>query len=182
VDGVHASNVSQAGGISLTGGSFVLGGSNVLQGKLYPVDVDGGLLPSSVVPLTGNTNNLIWAHEGGSQGTMRWASLGLPYLVSDLINGGGPLTIDPGVTVKFDPRVSGFAGLSIASTRRFDSEWFRPTDHVRRAPSGRALGRTSLRHQLHGRFAPRLCRCKECEAGSGEHGQFSADLKFALRK
>ena len=50
---------------------------------------------------------------------MRWANLGLPYLVTNLINGGGPLTIDPGVTVKFDPTTfTGLAGLSIVSTRR----------------------------------------------------------------
>ena len=118
VDGIHASNVTTAGGVSLTGGSFVLGSKNVLQGNLYPVDVEGGLLPSSVVPLTGNTNNMIWAHAGGSQGVMRWANLGLPYLVTGLLNGGGPLTIDPGVTVKFDPTITGLAGLSIVSTRR----------------------------------------------------------------
>ena len=118
VDGIHASNVTTAGGISLTGGSFVLGSKNVLQGNLYPVDVEGGLLPSSVVPPTGNTSNMIWAHAGGSQGIMRWADLGLPYLVTGLINGGGPLTIDAGVTVKFDPTITGFAGLSIVSTRR----------------------------------------------------------------
>lgn len=120
VDGVRASNVPTAGGISLTGGSFLLGSRNVLRGNLYPVDVEGGLLPGSVVPLTGNTNNMIWAHDGGSQGLMRWANVGLPYLVTALINGGGPLTIDPGVTVKFDPTNSptGAAGLSIVSTRR----------------------------------------------------------------
>ena len=120
VDGVRASNVATAGGISLTGGSFLLGPRNRLQGNLYPVDVEGGLLPGSVVPLTGNTNNMIWAHDGGSQGVMRWANVGLPYLVTSLINGGGPLTIDPGVTVKFDPTNSptGAAGLSIVSTRR----------------------------------------------------------------
>jgi hypothetical protein len=118
VDGVHASNVSTAGGLSLTGGSFFLGPSNVLQGNLYPVDIEGGLLPNSAVPRTGNTKNMIWAHDGGSQGVMRWANLGLPYLVTNLINGGGPLTIDPGVIVKFDPTVTGLAGLSIVSTRR----------------------------------------------------------------
>jgi len=118
VNGVHASNVSTAGGISLTGGSFVLGNANVLQGNLYPVDVEGGLLPGSAVPLTGNTNNIIWAHDGGAQGVMRWANLGLPYLVTGLINGGGPLTIDPGVTVKFDSSSTGLAGLSAVSTRR----------------------------------------------------------------
>ena len=118
VDGVHASNVSTAGGLSLTGGSFLLGPLNALQGNLYPVDIEGGLLPKSIVPRTGNTRNMIWAHDGGSQGVMRWANLGLPYLVTNLINGGGPLTIDPGVTVKFDPTVTGLAGLSIVSTRR----------------------------------------------------------------
>ena len=70
------------------------------------------------MPLTGNTNNMIWAHNGSSQGVMRWANLGLPYLVTGLINGGGPLTIDPGVTVKFDPTSTGFAGLTAVSTRR----------------------------------------------------------------
>src|SRR5262249_30850552 len=118
VDGVRASNVATGGGISLTGGSFLLGPRNRLQGNLYPVDVEGGLLPGSVVPLSGNTNNMIWAHDGGAQGVMRWANLGLPYLVTGLINGGGPLTIDPGVTVKFDPTTTGSAGLSIVSTRR----------------------------------------------------------------
>ena len=118
VDGVRASNVATAGGISLTGGSFLLGPRNLLRRNLYPVDVEGGLLPGSVVPLTGNTNNMIWAHDGGSQGVMRWANVGLPYLVTNLINGGGPLTIDPGVTVKFDPTSTGLAGLSIVSTRR----------------------------------------------------------------
>jgi hypothetical protein len=118
VDGIRASNVTTAGGISLTGGSFLLGPRNVFQRNLYPVDVEGGLLPGSVVPLTGNTNNMIWAHDGGSQGVMRWANVGLPYLVTGLVNGGGPLTIDPGVTVKFDPTTTGFAGLSIVSTRR----------------------------------------------------------------
>jgi hypothetical protein len=118
VNGIHATNVTTGGGVSLTGGSFVLGAKNVLIGNLYPVDVEGGLLPSSIVPLTGNTNNMIWARDGGSQGIMRWANLGLPYLVTNLINGGGPLTIDPGVTVKFDSTVTGYAGLSIVSTRR----------------------------------------------------------------
>jgi hypothetical protein len=118
VDGVRASNVATAGGVSLTGGSFLLGPRNVLRRNLYPVDVEGGLLPGSVVPLTGNTNNMIWAHDGGGQGVMRWANVGLPYLVTSLINGGGPLTIDPGVTVKFDPTATGLAGLSIVSTRR----------------------------------------------------------------
>ena len=118
VDGIKASSVSTAGGISLTGGNFLLGSNNTLQGNLYPVDIEGGLLPTSVVPITGNTNNLIWAHDGGGGPITRWPKLGLPYLVDGFINGGGTLTIDPGVTVLFDPTKVGFAGLNFVSTRR----------------------------------------------------------------
>jgi hypothetical protein len=118
VDGVVASNVSTGGGLSLTGGNFLLGSKNVLQSNLYPVDVEGGLLPASKIPTTGNTNNLIWAHDGGGGPTARWASLGLPYLVDGSINGGGTLTIDPGVTVLFDPTKTGSAGLNFVSSRR----------------------------------------------------------------
>jgi hypothetical protein len=118
VDGVKANNVSTAGGLSLTGGNFLLGSKNVLQGNLYPVDVEGGLLASSLIPLSGNTKNLIWAHDGGGGPVARWAKLGLPYLVDGYINGGGTLTIDPGVSVLFDPTKTGFAGLNFVSTRR----------------------------------------------------------------
>ena len=121
VDGIQASNVTAAGGVSLWGGDFLLGTNNVLQGNLYPVDVEGGLLPSSVVPLTGNTINLIWAHAGAGGPVARWANLGLPYLVDGWVNGGGTLTIDPGVTVLFDPTKTGFAGLNFVSTRRLIS-------------------------------------------------------------
>jgi hypothetical protein len=121
VDGVHASNVTAGGGVSLWGGDFLLGTNNILQGNLYPVDVEGGLLPSSVVPLTGNTINLIWAHAGAGGPVARWANLGLPYLVDGWVNGGGTLTIDPSVTVLFDPTKTGFAGLNFVSTRRLIS-------------------------------------------------------------
>jgi len=118
VDGVHASNVFTAGGISLTGGNFLLGPNNRLQGNLYPVDIEGGLLPSSVMPRTGNTNNLIWAHDGAAGPVARWPKLGLPYLVDGYIFGGGTLTIDPGVRVLFDATKAGFAGLNFVGTRR----------------------------------------------------------------
>jgi len=118
VDGVKASNVSTAGGLSLSGGNFFLGPNNVLQGNLYPVDVEAGLLPSSVVPGTGNTKNLIWAHDGAAGPVARWPRLGLPYLVDGYVFGGGTLTIDPGVTVLFDPTKVGFAGLNFVGTRR----------------------------------------------------------------
>ena len=118
VDGVVASNVSSGGGVSLTGGNYLLGSKNNLKTNLYPVDIEGGLLPGSAVPTTGNTNNMIWAHDGGGGPTARWPNLGLPYLVDGSINGGGTLTVDPGVKVLFDPTKTGFAGLNFVSTRR----------------------------------------------------------------
>jgi len=118
IDGVQATSVAAGGGLSLSGGDFFLGSQNLLQNNLYPVDIEGGLVPGSTVPLTGNTNNLIWAHDGGAGPVARWSNLGLPYLVNASINGGGTLTIDPGVTVLFDPQPTGFAGLNFVSTRR----------------------------------------------------------------
>jgi hypothetical protein len=118
VDGVKARNVATGGGVSLSGGNFLLGSKNLLTSNLYPLDIEGGLLPSSIVPLTGNSKNLIWAHDGGGGPTARWANLGLSYVVDGLIFGGGTLTIDPGVKVLFDPAKTGFAGLRFKSTRR----------------------------------------------------------------
>jgi hypothetical protein len=112
IDGVVASNVTGAGGLSLSGGNFLLGSKNVLQANLYPLDITAGLLPGSVVPLTGNTNNMIWAHDGSVGPVARWANLKLPYLVDNFLDGGGKLTIDAGVKVLFDPTWNGFAGFS----------------------------------------------------------------------
>src|SRR5262245_36210501 len=122
VDGVVASNVSSGGGVSLSGGNYLLGSRNVLQGNLYPVDVDGGLLPGSMVPQTGNSNDIIWAHGGAGGPVARWADLKLPYLVDSSVNGGGTLIIDPGVTVLFDPTATGAAALNFVSTRRLISK------------------------------------------------------------
>jgi len=122
VTGVVASNVSTGGGLSLSGGNYFLGASNVLQGNLYPVDVEGGLLPGSDVPPTGNVNSMIWAHGGAGGPVARWAELGLPYLVDGSVNGGGTLIIDPGVTVLFDQTANGAAALNFVSTRRLISK------------------------------------------------------------
>ncbi len=97
VDGVHASGVTSGGGLALTGGNFLLGPNNRLQNNAYALNLNGGLMPGSVVPLTGNSADAIAV--GGGRGYNRWSNLGLPYRMVDG-SGGGNLQIDPGVLVQ----------------------------------------------------------------------------------
>ena len=68
IDGVHASNNTTAG-LVLSGGNYFVGVNTVLQNNLYPVALEGGLLPGSAIPLTGNTINAINVGNGGFAGT-----------------------------------------------------------------------------------------------------------------
>ncbi len=115
VDGVNTSG-SSTPGIVLDGGNYLLGPNNVIQGNLYPVALSGGLLPDSIIPTTGNTNNAIDVGNGGFRGRGRWSNLGLPYRLTQPASDfpGGHLTIDPGVFV--EATVSG-AAMSFRSTR-----------------------------------------------------------------
>jgi hypothetical protein len=114
------------------GGNFLLGPNNVLQNSLYPVLLEsGGLLPGSVVPASGNTNNYIPA--GGSpgpgappgeqdwRGGITWAPLAVPYVIRAPLTILGRWTILPGTTVQFGPDFSGIAdrtgGLIARGTR-----------------------------------------------------------------
>ena len=54
IDGVHASNNTTAG-LVLSGGNYFVGPNTVLQNNPFPVALEGGLLPGSAIPLTGNT-------------------------------------------------------------------------------------------------------------------------------
>ena len=96
-------------GLKLAGdtrnGSNVLLGPNVtLQGNEYPVHLTvAGLHAASVIPATGNRNNLI--HASGSAGNGGyWPKFSIPYYVdgSPLTVGNG-LRILPGAIVKMAP-------------------------------------------------------------------------------
>lgn len=118
LNGVNASGVTTTGGMTLAGGNFLLGPNITLRNNLYTVEVEGGLLPGSNVPTTGNVNNLIDVNNGGfgGSGIGRWANFGIPYRITELSGSlpGGQLTIDPGVTVEADPGTQ----LVFRSTRR----------------------------------------------------------------
>jgi hypothetical protein len=115
LNGVHASN-SITAGLVLSGGNYSVGINTVLQNNPYPVALEGGLLPESAIPLTGNTINAINVGNGGFAGRGRWSQISLPYRLTQPTTDlpGGDLTIDPGVTVEAtDPD----AALRFRSTR-----------------------------------------------------------------
>jgi hypothetical protein len=115
IDGVHASN-SITAGLVLSGGNYFVGPNTVLQNNPFPVALEGGLLPGSAIPLTGNNVNAIDVGNGGFAGRGRWSQLGLPYRLTqptpDLP--GGDLTIDPGAIVE---ATNSNAELRFRSTR-----------------------------------------------------------------
>jgi hypothetical protein len=101
IDGVHASNNTTAG-LVLSGGNYFVGPNTVLQNNPFPVALEGGLLPGSAIPVTGNTVNAIDVGNGGFAGRGRWSEFGLPYRLTQPTTDlpGGDLTIDPGVIVE----------------------------------------------------------------------------------
>ena len=115
INGVHATNGTTAG-LTLSGGNYLVGINTVLQNNPYPVALEGGLLPESAIPLTGNTINAINVGNGGFAGRGRWSQISLPYRLTQPTTDlpGGDLTIDPGVIVEAtDPD----AALRFRSTR-----------------------------------------------------------------
>lgn len=116
IDGVNASGILDNAGLTVSGGNYLLGPNMLLQNNLFPVEVEGGLMPGSKVPTTGNTNNAIDVNSGGFPGVGRWTNFGIPYRLTTLSGDlpGGQLTIDPGVTVEANPGT----WLLFRSTRR----------------------------------------------------------------
>ena len=115
LNGVHASN-STVAGLVLSGGDYSVGIDTVLQNNPYPVALQGGLLPESAIPLTGNTINAVNVGNGGFAGKGRWSQIALPYRLTQPTTDlpGGDLAIDPGVIVEAtDPD----AALRFRSTR-----------------------------------------------------------------
>jgi hypothetical protein len=115
LNGVHASNGTVAG-LVLSGGNYSVGINTVLQTNPYPVALQGGLLPESAIPLTGNAINAVNVGNGGFAGKGRWSQISLPYRLTEPTTDlpGGDLTIDPGVIVEASDTE---AALRFRSTR-----------------------------------------------------------------
>lgn len=105
INNLTITNANGAGlemmGDTRNGGSHLIGPDVTLSNNAYPVQLDAtGLFPGSVVPTTGNRNNLI--RLTGGTGAL-WPNLGIPYLVDGQISVTSGTRILPGVTVKMAP-------------------------------------------------------------------------------
>lgn len=90
------------------GNSFLLGPTTLLSGNQYPILLqDGGLLPGSSVPATGNTNNyVLWDMSAlvDVRGPVVFAPIAVPYVVQKAFpHIVGEMTMLPGVEVQFGP-------------------------------------------------------------------------------
>jgi hypothetical protein len=88
-------------GLSLELGNFEIGANVTIQGNQTPIKANGGLLPGSNVPPTGNANNFI--EIGGMQPHSVYAPFAIPYVVS-----GARISqteILPGATFRMMPNV-----------------------------------------------------------------------------
>ncbi len=92
-------------------GEFVLGSGNVIGGSgqenSWPLVIGAGAYPSagSQIPISGNTNDDIRVYGGSSARSGTWRKFaGLDYIVSSMptFSSGSTLTIEDGITVKFD--------------------------------------------------------------------------------
>ena len=102
-------NLDHLVGINVTGGApFKLRGSqhhfgpnNIIQGNLWPVELTGGLTPDSVLPQTGNAENVIRL-DGLGIGPTTLPNIGLVYEALDDV-GGTHCDILPGTTFSMGP-------------------------------------------------------------------------------
>ncbi|MCA9291407.1 MAG: hypothetical protein KDA25_09775, partial [Phycisphaerales bacterium] len=102
---ITVTGYADGGGLLLTNGqNFLLGPDNVLQNNRYPVELGfdvAGLLPGSVVPASGNTNNYVFdSADYDPGGNITWAALDVPYVV-DAWRFMNALRVMPGATVQF---------------------------------------------------------------------------------
>jgi hypothetical protein len=168
MDGIHASN-STIAGLVLSGGNYFVGGNTVLQNNPYPVSLQGGLLPGSAVPLTGNTINAVDVGNGGFAGRGRWSQLNLPYRLTEPTTSlpGGHLTIDPGVIVE---ATDTNAALRFISTRE---------GILKGLPNApivfRGLGGQSWNGLLFNANSTTGCRLEYCNVENANFGVISTD-------
>lgn len=94
----------QLGGLN-SGNDFFIGPDVVLQNNNYPVGVtDGGLLPGSTLPATGNNHNAILGPgDGDYRGPVTWADMGIPYDIQGYAYLFGDWNFLPGATFRMAP-------------------------------------------------------------------------------
>lgn len=93
-------------GLGLIDGNFLIGPQVTLTNNTFPVQIaSAGILPGSVLPATGNINNLIYVPGGDHHGRSTiWADPGAPYLIAQrYAQRNGSLEIQDGVRVKIAP-------------------------------------------------------------------------------
>lgn len=107
VDGVTVMNSAAHGGLLLMNGTdFLLGPGNSFTNNLWPIEFGSrcaGLLPGSVVPASGNTNNyVVDTDDFDPQTSVTWGKLDVPYVVRQT-RFLGRQRIHPGARIQFMP-------------------------------------------------------------------------------
>lgn len=105
-------------GLGLMDGNFLIGPNVTLTNNTYPVQISSaGILPGSVLPATGNINDLIYVPgRDHREPSTIWADAGVPYLVSDFYaQHGGSLKILEGARVKIAAGVGMEGPMNIAA-------------------------------------------------------------------
>ena len=168
IDGVHASNSTTAG-LVLSGGNYFVGPNTVLQNNPFPVALEGGLLPGSAIPVTGNTVNAIDVGNGGFAGRGRWSQLGLSYRLTQPTTDlpGGDLTIDPDVIVE---AADSNAALRFRSTRHGVLKGLPNTPIVFRGLNGQLWDGLLFRYKLHHRLSLGVLHDRERAFRRRQHG------------
>ena len=89
---------SVGAGLVLESGNFELANNVVLQNTENPVRGNGGLLPGSVVPASGNRNN--WINATAGIADTIYAPVAVPYVMGGFSGG---VTFLPGIHIKLRP-------------------------------------------------------------------------------
>jgi len=168
IDGVHASNSTTAG-LVLSGGNYFVGPNTVLQNNPFPVALEGGLLPGSAIPVTGNTVNAIDVGNGGFAGRGRWSPAWaiLPAYAAHHRSA----RRRPHNRSRCDRRSdrSRFrAALPIDAARRFERT-SGYSDHLPR-PERTTVGRFAFCYKFHDRLPLGILHDRERALWRGQHG------------
>lgn len=110
LNNVHALNNAHAGFELFGGGNFYFGTNNTISGNNYPVSMAGtaGFVPGSILPTTGNANNVVLGPPEGDArfGRSIWPEMPIPIFLEGAVTWFGSLDIQPGANITFSPRAN----------------------------------------------------------------------------